>query len=355
MTPPIKVSVIVPVFNTAKYLSQCFDSLINQSLKDMEFIFVDNGSTDGSLELLQQLVSKHEATNTYLHQVTGGRQGRCRNFGIRQASGTYVGFCDSDDWCDPVMFEKLYTKATKFNSDICFGRVICSDTTTKKQHDHYEAKYFKDGIYNTYEKPYLTRITSSCNKIYSRSLLLDNHVTFIEGIVHQDVTFNYQALFHGKNICADVNAIYYYRQHAASTTKTLNKVVSKPSEDVMQMIKELRRLEGTLGYKEEWHTASNRIIESHITHLMRGVETAHIKHYLEKVLEVSGYLPYNVFLKLKNNTRREIIGQELHSYFEALRRFQPENNRKLDKYRYNFKNLACFTLLSLLLNIWFLF
>ena len=116
MTIEPKVSVIVPVFNAADYLAPCLDSLIAQTLKDVEIICVDDGSKDDSWQILQQYAKK-DARITIIQQKNKG-VGCARNQGIQLARGTYIGFVDADDWVDSDYFEKLYDAALKDNSDI---------------------------------------------------------------------------------------------------------------------------------------------------------------------------------------------------------------------------------------------
>ena len=101
-----KVSVIIPIYNVETYLPQCLDSIINQTLKEIEIICVDDGSTDKSLDILKEYAKKDKRvaiiTQKNLHA------GVARNAGLSQAKGEYISFLDSDDFCEPEMFEKMY-------------------------------------------------------------------------------------------------------------------------------------------------------------------------------------------------------------------------------------------------------
>lgn len=115
-----KVSVIVPVYNVEKYLRQCLDSIINQTLDDIEIICVDDGSTDGSLSILREYTNKD--SRIYILQQQNLRAGIARNNGLKIAKGKYLSFLDSDDFFELDMLEKMYNKAEEDKSDI----VICS-------------------------------------------------------------------------------------------------------------------------------------------------------------------------------------------------------------------------------------
>ena len=116
----VKVSVIVPVYNVEKYIEKCLESLVNQTLKDIEIIVVNDGSPDNSQKIIDKYVQKYpKKIKSYIKE--NGGQGSARNFGLQKAEGEYIGYVDSDDYVELDMYEKLYNKAKKENLDI----VIC--------------------------------------------------------------------------------------------------------------------------------------------------------------------------------------------------------------------------------------
>ena len=114
-----KVSVVVPIFNVERYLRKCIDSILSQSLKDIEVILVDDGSPDHCGEIIDEYAQKDNRVKA-VHQKNAGL-GPARNTGIANAKGEYIGFVDSDDWVDSVMFERLYTVAAQYEADIAVG------------------------------------------------------------------------------------------------------------------------------------------------------------------------------------------------------------------------------------------
>ena len=104
-----KVSVIVPVYNTKQYLKRCMDALVKQTLEDIEIVAVNDGSTDDSLQMLKEYEEKYPEKVRVLSKENGG-QATARNLGIRECTGEYIGFADSDDYIDTTMFEKMYRK-----------------------------------------------------------------------------------------------------------------------------------------------------------------------------------------------------------------------------------------------------
>lgn len=115
-----KVSIVIPVYNVEKYLQTCINSLLEQSLKDIELIFVNDASPDYSLEILQKNAKKNPGKMKIINSEKNLCQGGARNLGIKAANGKYIGFVDSDDFVDPNMFEVLYKKITTADADVAF-------------------------------------------------------------------------------------------------------------------------------------------------------------------------------------------------------------------------------------------
>ena len=116
----IKVSVIVPVYNVEKYIDKCLNSLVKQTLKDIEIIVVNDGSPDNSQKIIDKYVDKYpDKIKSYIKE--NGGQGSARNLGLEYASGEYISFIDSDDWLDLDALEEMYLLAKKEKSDV----VIC--------------------------------------------------------------------------------------------------------------------------------------------------------------------------------------------------------------------------------------
>lgn len=185
----IKTSIIVPVYNVAPYLATCLDSLVNQTLKDIEIICVDDGSTDGSLELLE----KYAATDNrivLLKQPNSG-QGTARNHGLKVARGKYIQFLDSDDFYELDCCEKLYDIME--NNDV---EVTCFQPYVK--YDAYSNRMGEDKAYFSLKYDGLQQMTSdmirnidvNCwNKIFRKSFLDKNKIRFPEKLHFEDVGF----------------------------------------------------------------------------------------------------------------------------------------------------------------------
>ena len=133
-----KVSVIIPVYNTEKFLRKCLDSVCNQTLQDIEIICINDCSTDGSLEILREYAGKDNRIKL-IELFENGGAAKARNIGIDIAHGEYIGFVDSDDFVDLDFYEKLYNKAVETGADAVKGEMW--ELNDISNAPHMEAKY----------------------------------------------------------------------------------------------------------------------------------------------------------------------------------------------------------------------
>ena len=210
----IRVSVIVPVYNVAKYISKCLDSLVNQTLKDIEIIVINYGSPDNSEEII--LTYKKKYKNIKYYKKDNGGLSDARNYGIKHASGEYIAFVDSDDYVELDMYEKMYEKAITEKFDI-----VASDVDMVSENGNYISKV-KSGLnnYSDIKSAMITIYPSAWNKIYKKELF--NKVLFKKGIWFEDVEFLYR-LFPYLNSIGIVDSIFYhYVQRKGAITKTFD-------------------------------------------------------------------------------------------------------------------------------------
>ena len=124
-----KISIIIPIFNTEKYLKTCLNSVLNQTLKEIEIICINDGSTDNSLKIIEEYASKDKRIK-FISQKNNGVS-YARNKGLEIATGEFIGFVDSDDYASKNFFEKLYNSALKTNSDIACGEIVKIENNKK--------------------------------------------------------------------------------------------------------------------------------------------------------------------------------------------------------------------------------
>lgn len=217
-----KVSVIVPIYNTEKYLSRCLDSLVNQTLKDIEIICVDDGSTDDSLKILKSYAEKYPFVAVISN--THKKQGAARNVGVNVAKGEYIGYVDSDDWVDLNYFEKLYIAADTYNSDIALAtNVRIGNGKTKKR-----LNIQKEEVYYLQEDKYkiCNHWKNECptNKLYRKDFLIKNKVIWPENIWCEDKLYTTQAIYYANKIVTVPDTNYYYYRNPKSTVNNKDRI-----------------------------------------------------------------------------------------------------------------------------------
>lgn len=220
------ISVIIPVYNTEKYLAQCIDSAINQTYKNIQIILVDDGSTDSSSDICDIYASKYSQI-TVIHKENGG-QSSARNVGMDIANGKYLYFLDSDDSIAENAIEQLVAVAEKENSDVVifeansFMDFEC-DSVSKDLLDKFRLKRKK--LYNAdYGRNQLVALEENgeyfvCTPLhlYKKQYLTDNNIRFTEGIVHEDDLFCSEVYIHNGRIAHCHQSLYLRRLRPNST------------------------------------------------------------------------------------------------------------------------------------------
>lgn len=206
------VSVVVPVYNVEGFLRKCLDSLVAQTLRDIEIVCVDDGSTDASGRILDEYAAR-DARMRVLHQSNSGA-GAARNAGVAAATGEYLFFCDPDDWADDVLLERLYGKAHATRADVLIaGRVTVSSSTGLqrvglpdsrfgREKDAFAGMEFGDGLFT------MAR-AALWDKLFRRAFIKEENIRF-QCVRHtNDLFFTAIALAVAKRI-AILNEAHYY-------------------------------------------------------------------------------------------------------------------------------------------------
>lgn len=183
------LSIIVPVYNVEDYISGCLDSLLNQTLKDIEIICVDDCGSDSSINIVKQYMQKDKRIKLVAHDQNKGL-GAARNTGLKYASSELVAFVDSDDTLVPEAYETAVSKMTSDVDMVCFGiQVIgAADKETQKADDSYYTIKYAGKTKITEDVLHKTDV-SACNKIFRKSLLDKHHISFPEGVRYEDAYF----------------------------------------------------------------------------------------------------------------------------------------------------------------------
>lgn len=210
-----KVSVIVPVYNAQKYLKKCAESLVHQTLEDIEIIFVNDGSTDHSLEMLEEYRQLFPKKVSVYSKENGG-QASARNFGIRNSHGEYIGFVDADDYVDIHMFEEMYNKAKQEDSDYveCQYHYLAVDA---KGDENEIPQYGHVRAYQSKREMFIDPLVSPWNKLYRASVIKDNVCLFPEGVIYEDTAFYIKVIPYLKKLSYLPEAYVYHYLWPGST------------------------------------------------------------------------------------------------------------------------------------------
>lgn len=212
-----QVSVVVPVYNCYRYLKKCVDSLKNQTLKDLEIILVDDGSSDGSEKLCDQL-AESDSRIYVIHQINKGVSA-ARNAGIIAAHGEYIGFCDADDFCEPDKFEIQYSNAKKYDADVSVVGLYTYFSEHHKIAVHGTNKfyYWKKGDTDPIQFGLEKRILTMAPYCMIVRQPLCNDILFEEGrAVNEDRFFGFMAYAKADGICYQDICKYNYVQRSGS-------------------------------------------------------------------------------------------------------------------------------------------
>ncbi|WP_048190896.1 glycosyltransferase [Methanobacterium sp. SMA-27] len=226
----VKVSIIVPVYNVEKYLRQCVDSIVNQSLKEIEIICINDGSTDNSLQILEGYAQRDKRIKIINKRNEG--LSAARNTGMEYATGEYIGFVDSDDFINEKMYENLYINAKSNKSDIVMCPAYVFDDNNpelnhKKPYFSLECldKKFDNKVFDhTNTKNLIFKVNVTCwNKIYKSQFLNEIGAKFHK-MYFEDNIFFYETYLKAKKISLIRDFLYYYRiNRAGSFIKEGNK------------------------------------------------------------------------------------------------------------------------------------
>ncbi len=215
----IKLSIIVPVYNAEEFLEKCLMSLKNQTLKDIEILLVDDGSTDNSYEICKSFEASDSRIRVFKQENSG--QSAARNRALSVSKGEYIAFTDSDDWVDCDFYEKLLEAAIRYGADIACGSVI----REKKSAGKIRVNYKEEKVYlRAQEKIDAAGVPNMCyvwNKVYRAGFLKSIDLRFVNGMVFEDTDFVTRAVYYSNKIVTVPNTYYHYWTNENSTVRTM--------------------------------------------------------------------------------------------------------------------------------------
>tara|TARA_R110001583_G_scaffold167713_1_gene320514 strand:- start:143 stop:1174 length:1032 start_codon:yes stop_codon:yes gene_type:complete len=307
----IKVSIIIPVYNVAEYLNECINSLIHQTLKEIEFIFINDGSTDTCREIIESYQQK-DSRILLINQENKGVSA-ARNAGISVAKGRYIGFVDGDDYVETTMFETMYKLGFENDLDIVISNFITEQNGLKinKRVNFSTNQVFCSKDIQKEIIPYFLRedgLNSCWNKLYKSDLIKGNSISFPIGVANgEDALFNLNCFNKATKVQFFNYRGYYYREVKGSATRDiLTKDYFKIALDVFNF-NHVLKCNLSLSKTEATKLKSIRLITKVVSliHL-------YFKSNSEKAFKLR-------FLYVKNMVSNKQVQDEIHKNWGALK------------------------------------
>ena len=339
-----EISVIIPVYNVEEYLNECMDSILNQSINDIEVICVNDGSTDSSLDILKQYSDKEDRIKIINQENRG--LGAARNAGLKNSKGKYIYFIDSDDYIEQDTLEKLYCSAISNSSDIVLFKFQNVDDAHNVQRRGVEFKIdriFGDIDYSNFSFTYmdvkkhvLNTAFSACLKLYKKEFIDSIDFTFPEGLSFEDVPVHARVMLEAERISFVNENLYNYRYNPKSITTS-----SAKNFDIFKVIDMVEDYLLEKGYFDEFENEFVLFkVSQTLTYLNREKSETFFKKTKEEFEKIT-INDDNLLSKSKINSFNLILNS--NNYFEYIDKLNQKtnttNNGKVRILVENLKNL----------------
>ena len=298
-----KVSVIIPVYNVEKYLRECLDSVINQTLSDMEIICINDGSTDKSLGILKEYAEKDSRIKIIIQENQG--QGVARNNAIEAAQGEYLVFVDPDDFLDSEALEVINKSFSDSAVDIIqFDYLVCSEDGAnnrqrvfkKRAKRYFNLNLLNDKVFNWQEvgKKSIEGLSLFCwDKAYKTTFIKENNIKFAPTKNGEDHIFSISANLLANKILYINKSFYHYRTRLKSITNS----ASIESFCVFKNIELLKQFLITNNLIEEYKSSLDEYVSSVLSWHIANIPQDKTDEYLDKCKEILDPENYELFLK----------------------------------------------------------
>ncbi len=318
-----KVSIILPVYNVESYLRQCLDSIIMQTLEDIEIICVNDGSTDNSLEILQEYKNK-DSRIKIINQENRG-QGVARNIALENITGDYIGFVDPDDYISPNMYKTLYETAIKHNCDIVEESFYIKNEIRnylKKRKNKLNLPKNKIFNYKVKKNYVFSPNLAIWNKLYKTSFIKENDIKFFETKKGEDVIFTIKSRVLASKIVYIDNADYYYRIKKDNIPKSYKN--TSPIDELNRQIKFLDKIKNALIEDKIYELIKDDFENYSIQKLKEKYKILQIKD--QKIFEqaLKNVISENLFKRFKKEIFLKNIIDTIFCVFNTIR-----NNQKV--------------------------
>lgn len=331
------VSVIIPVYKVEEYLRECLDSVVNQTLKNIEIICVDDGSPDGSASIVKEYVEQYN--NIVLIQKENEGQSVARNVAMNIMRGRYVYYLDSDDYIAPDMFETLCAQADEEDLDIIYFNAmpIFENDQVKADNQNYIDYYTRNHDYSgiqtgqfmfTQMRSNREFIPTVWSQFYRRSFLEEHGLRFYDGIIHEDNLFVFQCAMLAKRT-KYINKAFYYRRVHGNSTMTTGKSMKNVEGYLVCYLEMLSFLKKCEIDESAWPVISEYLYYGIYRNACNIYRSLHIKEE-DAVLTHGGVGAAHLLDLVKKNSRIEFEKERLGRQNEDLRKkiLNMENNAR---------------------------
>lgn len=336
-----KVSLILPVYNVEAYIFECLESLVNQTLSDIEIICINDASPDGSWDIVQKYAAADKRFVLISLPENHG-QGYARNQGLEKATGEYIMFVDPDDWLELNACELAYNQIKKNNNDfLWFGMSIYNENKQQLVQDKHRLSGLLNYIGQSNVKlseinePFL-KTGEVCNKIYKRSLIEQHHIRFGEGRASEDITFtaNFLLRFNDMSIINAPLYIYRVRDNSSTAigTKYLDEFCHNRNEGVITILSSaaenikkaylIWHIIGFLYWYKRYSETDNKVAKSLYSEMRKSFILIANKY---DISEIQSYIKYSEFKRIIKYTWFE---QKVRKLLKQLFSIKKSNNQR---------------------------
>ncbi len=346
-----KISVIIPIYNVEKYLCKCLDSIINQTLKEIEIICVNDGSTDKSLDIVKEYAEKDKRIQIILQENKG--LSAARNTGLKQAHAKYVYFIDSDDYIDKNTLQVLYEAMLVNNTDVVVGTVQCVDENNQLINDGRQI-WFDEYLKSSGKCAVPTDIkkdiiSTAWNKLYKNAIIKKFNLQFPEGLINEDEYWLWAYMIHCSTYVLANEAVYFYLQRSDSIMG--KRVQNKKIMDIIEIHSRIYQYVSQYKNMEIYNPILTEHFITDSQYLLQDARPEFIEEIKQKIFVYATKVNNNDKIRQRFFPsliiKRQKIGSILKSYlkfpFNLIRLFKLQKKcllKQLSSARVDIKNIG---------------
>lgn len=325
----ILLSVIVPTYNTGKYLCQCMDTLMAQTMSNMEIIVIDDCSDENIRKNLSRYLLQNNKTVHYERLEIRRGPGGARNYGLEMASGKYVAFCDSDDWVDITYYQDCVDALERHTADMAMCSLVRAYDYMQKD-PLYKCRYDRElSLTGDFALKILTKqidagiliIPSSVNKVYRKEYLEQLSLRFVEDRLFEDLLFSFICIMNATRIICVPNATYHHYKRPNSIVQSFDR---KHIDDFAAVFTQLRNYLDAENRYEEYRFNYYKYLEQYYNLIVREIfefvpdekrrkeYLAESFHQIRPLIVFSEYMEYTTAEQLRQHIQPHITDTTIY-------------------------------------------